>query len=134
MTDCFNWIILYSTMIYVSMPIIANNGKTTDFKGVIVAGIRTYKLCNFVKNQIPPGFESNVGLVDKNGIIVYTANQTYIGKDYFAGEFQSTLSVILSPNEIARLNDIVRSSLQGIAGIEDIATRGQTTTHRICTY
>jgi signal transduction histidine kinase len=117
--------------IYISMPIIgegANNATTTIFKGVIVAAIRTDTLGNFVKNQIPSGFESNVGLVDKNGIILYTANQTYIGKDYFGGEFQSTLSVLLSPNELAALNDIIMRSLQGSPGTEDITAIGQITT------
>ncbi|MFL6490577.1 MAG: ATP-binding protein, partial [Nitrososphaera sp.] len=119
------------TKIYISIPIIgeaANNATATVFKGVIVAGIRTDTLGNFVKNQIPPGFESNVGLLDKNGIILYTDNQTYIGSDYFASEFQSTLSVLLSPNEISALNDIIKRSLQGIPSTEDITTRGQTTT------
>jgi signal transduction histidine kinase len=117
--------------IYISIPIIgeaANNATTTVFKGVIVAGIRTDILGNFVKDQIPPGFESNVGLIDKNGIILYTSNQTYIGKDYFGGEFQSTLSVLLSPNELAALNDIIMRSLQGSPGTEDITAIGQMTT------
>jgi signal transduction histidine kinase len=113
------------------MPIIgegANNATTTVFKGVIVAGIRTDTLGNFVKNQIPPGFESNIGLVDKNGIILYTTNQTYIGKNYFSVEFQSSLSVILSPNELGDLNNILQRSLQGSPGTEDITLTGQTTT------
>ena len=117
--------------IYISMPIIgegANNATTTVFKGVIVAGIRTDTLGNLLKNQIPPGFESNVGLVDKNGIILYTTNQTYIGKDYFGGEFQSTLSVLLSPNELAAVNDVIKHSLQGSSGTEDITAIGQITT------
>src|ERR687895_220402 len=119
------------TKIYISMPIIgegANNATTTVFKGVIVAAIRTDTLGNFVKNQIPPDFESNIGLVDKNGIILYTTNQTYIGKNYFGGEFQPTLSVLLSPNELAALNDVIKRSLQGSPGTEDITLTGQTTT------
>jgi len=119
------------TKIYISMPIIgeaANNATTTIFKGVIVAGIRTDTLGNFVKNQIPPGFESNIGLVDKNGIILYTTNQTYIGKNYFGEEFQSSLSAILSPNELGDLNNILQHSLQGSPGTEDITLTGQTTT------
>jgi signal transduction histidine kinase len=119
------------TKIYISMPIIgegANNATTTVFKGVIVAGIRTDTLGNFVKNQIPPGFESSIGLVDKNGIILYTTNQTYIGKNYFSEEFQSSLSVILSPKELGDLNNILQRSLQGSPGTEDITLTGQTTT------
>ena len=119
------------TKIYISMPIIgegANNATTTIFKGVIVAAIRTDTLGNFVKNQIPPGFESNIGLVDKNGIILYTTNQTYIGKDYFGEEFQSSLSAILSPKELGDINNILQRSLQGSPGTEDITIAGQTTT------
>ena len=119
------------TKIYISMPIIgegANNATTTVFKGVIVAGIRTDTLGNFVKNQIPPGFGSNIGLVDKNGIILYTTNQTYIGKNYFGEEFQSSLSVILSPTELGDLNNILQRSLRGSPGTEDITLTGQTTT------
>lgn len=125
--------------IYISMPIIneigADNGtsllsntNTKIFKGVIVASIRTDTLGNFVKNKIPPGFESSIGLVDKNGIILYTDNQTYIGKDYFGKEFQSTLSALLSPSDLNNLNGILRHSLQGNSGTEDIAVGGQTTT------
>jgi signal transduction histidine kinase len=114
--------------VYISMPIITKNGTLTDFKGVIVAGIRTDVLGNFIKNQIPPGFESSVGLVDRNGIILYTTNQTYIGKNYFDPEFQSTLTSILFPNEVNALNEIVRRSLQGSPGTEDLRTRGQLTT------
>ncbi|MDQ5842566.1 MAG: HAMP domain-containing histidine kinase, partial [Thermoproteota archaeon] len=84
-------------------------------------------LGNFVKNKIPPGFESDVGLVDKKGIILYTSNQTYIGKDYFGGEFQSTLSALLSPKEVDALNDILKRSLQGSPGTEDITAAGQLT-------
>jgi signal transduction histidine kinase len=119
------------TKIYISMPIIgegADNATTTIFKGVIVAAIRTDTLGNFVKNQIPPGFESNIGLVDKNGIILYTTNQTYIGKDYFGEEFQSSLSAILSPKELGDINNILQRSLQGSPGTEDITIAGQTTT------
>jgi signal transduction histidine kinase len=114
--------------VYISMPVIANNGTLTDFRGVVVAGIRTDILGNFIKNQIPPGFQSNVGLVDKNSIILYTTNQTFIGKNYFGAEFQSTLTDLLLPNEVDALNNIVNRSLQGSPGTEDITARGQPTT------
>lgn len=117
--------------IYISMPISddpgGNNG-TKAFKGVIVTGIRTDTLGNFVKSKIPPGFESSVGLLDKNGIILYTSNETFIGKDYFGSEFQSTLSAVLSSTEAQDLNNIIRHSLQGSAGREDITASGQTAT------
>ena len=116
--------------IYVSMPIIGEgvNNDAAVFEGVIVAGMRTDTVGNFLKNQIPSGFESDVGLLDKNGIILYTNNQTNTGKDYFGEEFQSSLSVILSPKELVNLNNILQHSLRGDAGREDITAIGQTTT------
>jgi signal transduction histidine kinase len=116
--------------IYVSMPIIGEgvNNDTAVFEGVIVAGMRTDTVGNFLKNQIPPGFESDVGLLDKNGIILYTNNQTNTGKDYFGEELQSSLSVILSPKELVDLNNILRHSLRGDSGREDITAIGRTTT------
>jgi signal transduction histidine kinase len=116
--------------IYVSMPIIGEgvNNDTAVFEGVIVAGMRTDTAGNFVKNQIPPGFESDVGLLDKNGIILYTNNQTNTGKDYFGEELQSSLSVILSPKELVDLNNILQRSLRGDPGREDITAIGRTTT------
>jgi signal transduction histidine kinase len=115
---------------YVSMPIIGEgvNNDTAVFEGVIVAGMRTDTVGNFLKNQIPQGFESDVGLLDKNGIILYTNNQTNTGKDYFGEEFQSSLSVILSPKELVDLNNILQHSLRGDSGREDITAIGQTTT------
>jgi len=63
----------------------ASNEKM--FKGVIVAGIRVDTLGNLLKNQLLPEFKSTIGLLDKNGIIIYNGNmsytassQSYIGK------------------------------------------------------
>ena len=107
--------------LYISYPILSKQGdeykdtnatKTETFKGVVVSAIRLDTLGNLLKNQLFPEFESNIGLMDKNGIIVYSSNQSYIGKNIFGEEFQSTLSTLLSPKSRNSLNELFKTSLQ----------------------
>ena len=120
--------------LYVSLPILDNqkegkntadnNGQVETFKGVIVAAINVSTLGKFLQNEILPEFISNVGLMDKNGIILYARNQSLIGKDYLGKEFQS-----LIPSEIKeQYNAILGRSLQGKANAEQITFDGEMTT------
>jgi signal transduction histidine kinase len=120
--------------LYVSLPILDNqkegksradnNGQVEIFKGVIVAAINVSTLGKFLQNEISPEFISNVGLMDKNGIILYARNQSLIGKDYLGKEFQS-----LIPSEIKeQYNAILGRSLQGKANAEQITFDGEMTT------
>ena len=80
--------------IYISFPILESNqtrllgtveseNDSTAFKGVIVASIEAKTLGNFLEGQIHPEFNGEITFIDRNGTIIYTQNQTYIGKDYF---------------------------------------------------
>jgi len=120
--------------VYISYPIIGNQDKPTDvangsinrgsFLGVIVVPISVNTIGKFLQNELPPEFVSNVGLIDKNGIIIYARNQSLIGKNYLAEEFQSTI-----PTEIKNsYNNILRRSLQSLSGSEDVTFTGGTTT------
>ncbi len=120
--------------LYVSLPILDNqkegksaadgNGQGETFKGVIVAAINVSTLGKFLQNEILPEFISNVGLMDKNGIILYARNQSLIGKDYLGKEFQS-----LVPSEIKeQYNAILGRSLEGKANAEQITFDGEMTT------
>src|SRR3712207_7365505 len=62
-------------------------------------------------------------LFRSNSIILYTTNQTFIGKNYFGAEFQSTLTDLLLPNEVYALNEIVKRSLQGSPSTDRKSTR-----------
>ena len=120
--------------LYVSLPILDNqkegknaadnNGQVETFEGVIVAAINVSTLGKFLQNEISPEYISNVGLMDKNGIILYARNQSLIGKDYLGKEFQS-----LIPSEIKeQYNAILGRSLQGKANAEQITFDGEMTT------
>ena len=81
--------------LYISYPILSKQGdeykdtttnkttKTGTFKGVVVTAIRLDTLGNILKNQLFPEFESSMVLMDKNGIILYSSNQSYTGKNIF---------------------------------------------------
>ena len=77
-----------------------SNNNPTTFKGVIVASIAAKTLGSFLEGQIHPKFNGDITFIDRNSTIIYTQNQTYIGKDYFGNEFQSNVKSILQDKDI----------------------------------
>jgi signal transduction histidine kinase len=107
--------------LYISFPIIekSNSSKST-FNGVIVSSIKIHELGNFLQSELTPQVASNVGLMDKNGVIIYARNPALIGKNYLDNEFQS-----LIPQEIkGPYNSILERSLQGTSGADDLLLMG----------
>jgi len=67
--------------LYVSYPIINTTGTNKGIlTGVVVASIRLETLGNFLKNQLFPQFNSTIGLLERNGIILYTNPQQHFWK------------------------------------------------------
>jgi hypothetical protein len=89
-----------------------NETKTGTFKGVVISAIRLDTLGNLLKNQLFPEFESSMVLMDKNGMILYFSNQSFVGKNIFGEEFQSRLSTLVSPKLHNSLNELSKTSLQ----------------------
>lgn len=105
---------------FLSYPILSKQGgeyrdsnatEKGSFMGVIVAGIRTSVLGDLLKNQLLPRFNSTIGLLDKNGLILYANTQSYVGKNIFGNELQSALSAFLSPRSRDQLNEALRASV-----------------------
>ena len=119
--------------LYISYPLI-NSTKTSSntsgttaaetFNGIMVAGIKTNSVGNFLKNQLLPQSKSGMGLLDKKGIILYSDNSSYIGKYILGDEFQHIVSGIISPNSKSLLNDLLKRSLLGSSGSGDILGQG----------
>ena len=65
-------------------------------------------LGNLLKNQLFPHFNSAMGLLDDKGILLYSDNQSYIGRDIFG----KNLKLSLSPNSEASLSKIMKTSSQ----------------------
>jgi len=123
--------------LYISYPIINSTagigsgeaGAGGIFKGVVVAGIRADTLGNLLKNRLFSQFNSTIGLLDRNGIILYTNPQQYVGESIFGYKFQSVLSSALKPPESKNLlNDLIKRSLQGYTGSGDILVNGKMNT------
>jgi signal transduction histidine kinase len=120
--------------LYISFPILDNqkkdinagvkNGGSRTFKGVVVAVIDIRTLGKFLQNEISPEFASNVGLMDKNGVILYARNQSLIGKDYLGKDFQS----VIPPEIKGQYNTILKRSLQNKADAEDVTIDNEMTT------
>jgi signal transduction histidine kinase len=117
--------------LYISYPIISTkNNDTSDtdnktsFDGVMVAVVNLDSLGAFLQNEISPEFISNVGLMDKNGTILYARNQSLVGKNYESEEFQATV-----PDQVkSEYIGILTRSLESDPGAEDITFNGTTTT------
>jgi signal transduction histidine kinase len=117
--------------LYISYPILTpvedqNNvaENRSSFNGVVVAVVNVDSLGKFLQEEISPEFMSNVGLMDKNGIILYARNQSLVGKNYESNEFQATV-----PDEVkSEYMGILTRSLEAYPGAEDITYNGTTTT------
>jgi signal transduction histidine kinase len=123
--------------LYISYPVINTTGTGTRtgtangiVTGVVVTSIRLQTLGNFLGNQLFPQFNSTIGLLDRNGTILYATNaQQYVGENVFGDKFQSILSASLHPPGSKNLlNDLIKSSLQGYTGSGDVLINGKMNT------
>jgi signal transduction histidine kinase len=121
--------------LYISYPVINSTGTNTAtangiLTGVAVTSIRLQTLNNFLSKQLLSQFNSSIGLLDRNGIVLYTNPrqfgittdpQQYVGEQVFGDKFQSLLSSSLHRTDSRNLlNDLIRRSLQGYTGSADI--------------
>jgi signal transduction histidine kinase len=110
---------------YLSYPILSKQGgeyrnvnatEKGSFMGVVVAGIRTGTLGELLKNQLLPQFNSTIGLLDKNGLVLYADSQSFVGKNIFGKEIQSALSTLLSAKSRDQLNEVLKNSVNSDGG------------------
>jgi len=123
--------------LYVSHPIVAppGTGDSTstsqvsgsnkgEFKGIVAAAIDLNVLGKFLEGQLSTKYTATTGMIDRNGIILYSQNATFIGKDIFGPEVQA----ILPPDLRDPFNNLIRESLKGNAGSGDLSYGGITST------
>jgi signal transduction histidine kinase len=126
---------------YLSYPILSKQGgeyrnvnatEKGSFMGVVVAGIRTGTLGELLKNQLLPQFNSTIGLLDKNGLVLYADSQSFVGKNIFGKEIQSALSTLLSAKSRDQLNEVLKNSVNsdggGSSSIDVISKQGTVNT------
>ncbi len=113
--------------LYIAHPIIldtAQNNNSSVFNGVVVSAIELDQLGQLLQSQLLTKYGSTLGMLDRNGIILYSSNATYTGKDVFGNEFQSVIPLEIRDS----FNSFLRDSLQGAAGSGDISLQGNTST------
>jgi signal transduction histidine kinase len=100
-----------------------NNETTQTFKGLVVASITDATIGRTLHHELSPQFPNTVALMDRKGVLLYSQNESFIGKNYFENQTQSVLPYSIR----GELNDVIKHSLEGNAGIEDITAKGKTT-------
>jgi hypothetical protein len=72
--------------LYISYPVInatEGNGSSGEFTGVVAASLRATTLGNVLQRQLIPQFNSRLGLLDRNRIVLYSSTPSFIGKYVF---------------------------------------------------
>jgi signal transduction histidine kinase len=102
--------------LYIGHPIIGDSDG--EFKGVIVAAIDLDEIGRFAEEQLASNSESSTGLMDKNGVVLYSSNSLEsTGRNIFDPEIQSSL-----PPEIKdSFNQLIRNALDGQTGSADFS-------------
>jgi signal transduction histidine kinase len=123
--------------LYVSYPLVGKNVSAQldpvavvgsslgdEFRGTVVAGIRTDVLGKYLESQISPNLEGQVGLIDRTGIILYLKDSEYVSKNVFGVKFQSFLQS-LGSETIRMMSTGFKLGLQGYSGSEEISINGK---------
>lgn len=114
--------------IYIAQPIIntdsASGGSVPVFRGVIVSSVNVLTLGQFVESQVSPKFQSSVGMLGKDGQILYSTDHSAIGQNVFGEQFQSALPEGLQSD----FNAFLEESLEGEAGYRDLSYQGSSGT------
>ncbi|HZD34440.1 MAG TPA: HAMP domain-containing sensor histidine kinase [Nitrososphaeraceae archaeon] len=84
---------------------------------VIVATINLKTVGEMLQRDLSPEVVSNVGFMDRDGVVVYAREPSLVGKNYLSEEFQSLLS-----GDIKRpYNAVINSSLRDMnGGVSDL--------------
>jgi len=115
-----------SQRMFIAYPILDNG----NFEGVVVASIKADTLGQFVQSKLSPEIESSIGIIDPNGVIIYTANSEFIGENLFGEKVQSAIRpAFASQEQLTEFNDFLRASIEGGSDSKDFsAITGETST------
>jgi signal transduction histidine kinase len=118
--------------LYISYPVLnmttTGKGEQQVFSGVVVAAIKLQTLGNVLQNQLFPGFNTTMELLDRNGIILYSNTPSFIGQNVFGNKMQSVFSSFFTPQAKNSLNNLLGISLEGTTGSADILVQGKMNT------
>jgi signal transduction histidine kinase len=81
--------ILFSYPIIDTQYRIGSQNNTNEFRGVVLAGISSETLNNFLQSQLPPLISANISLVDSSGMMILTGIPGFMGTSVFDKRFDS---------------------------------------------
>jgi len=95
----------------------------------LVASIRADVLGGLVQSKLSPETENSIGIIDPNGIIVYSASSEFIGENLFGEKVQSALRpAFTSQEELEEFNNFLQDSIGGGTDSKDFSTVNEATT------
>jgi signal transduction histidine kinase len=86
--------------------------------GVIVAAINLKTVGEMLQRDLSPDVASNVGFMDRDGVVVYAREPSLVGKNYLSPEFQSLVSGDIKDSYNAIINGSLRDRNGGVNDIE----------------
>lgn len=102
-----------------------NGSRATNlFNGILTASISLISLGRYVQTQLSSHSQNSVGLLDPTGVILYSTNESAIGSNVFANQFQDSLPSALKGPFYSMINE----SLLGQPGISDFSFNGSSGT------
>ncbi len=116
--------------LYIAHPVILetgqnnNNNNNSIFNGVVASAIDLDEFGKVLQSQLSTKYGSTLGMIDRNGMILYSSNATYIGDYIFGDEFQSVIPLEIRDS----FNYFLQESLKVAAGSGDISLQGNTST------
>lgn len=112
--------------IYYAYPIIgeaASEEEQQEFNGIVAAGSNLDDIGASLKAELGLS-QSDIGMIDNNGVILYSSFPELVGKNYLGPELQGLL-----PEEVkSPFNSILAKSLHGEEGSGDFEYLGNKTT------
>jgi signal transduction histidine kinase len=94
---------------FISYPVFLDG----SFRGVVIASIKADQLAKSITEELLPGFESSVEIVDSQGSIVYSQAPERIGENLFDEKVQSVLQApaFESQEKLEEFKEFLRMSI-----------------------
>jgi signal transduction histidine kinase len=102
--------------LYISYPVLDG---ADQFRGLAAAGIRSDVIGGFMEGQLSPNLQSEVVLLDNTGIVLYSKDPQYVGRNVFGIRFQSFLAS-LDMETVRTMNEGFTEALVGNSGMKDV--------------
>ena len=93
---------------YFSFPIITNVGDIETFDGEVVASANLQSIGQYIKNQLLAETSTSIGLLAKDGTLLYSQSEEFIGLNFWGEEFQSQIPDDLKPE----FNSVIQDALE----------------------